>query len=310
MEKLGPSNSLLIAMSYYLSLLVSLERNAASKLALVLLLGVGPVLTARAEESRAEEGFMPVAVSAAHYRELSKDALRAAVNSKPALIEAAPASPAQPAEPTYYVFAPGEGDVRDMPYEEMCALLEPALARQGFHNAADRQGNLQRPMEQVPLVLRISYGTIPWRLPVVRTEQLAWRHGLRPKPQRNRVGGEVAFDYRYGGQDPSELVAQLGAGDRSPQLERALDRFANTDLYHLICIDAFYYGELQEKGDAAARVWTTFMSAPRKRGSTFAEMAPWLIKSGVAYFGRTTTGLRVNPDAQGHVELGEVEVIE
>ena len=263
-----------------------------------------------AAEPRVDDGYAPVTVSAAHYRNLSREQLRAKVNAQPQVLADAPARTSasqseSAAAPVYYIFAPGEGDGQAMPYEAVCALLEPALAQRGFLNAADQAGQLQRPMEEVPLVLRVSYGTIPWRLPIVRTEQLQWRHGLRPKRARAPAGAEVAYDHRYGGTVDVNRVTMA-----APRSERMLEDFASTRLHHLICVDAFFYGELQEKGAGATRVWTTFLSAPMRRGTTFAQLAPIMIRAGAGAFGETTTGLLVHRDAQAEVHIGEAEVIE
>lgn len=278
--------------------------------AAVLLIAVAVGLEAA---PRLDEGYAPVTVSSANYGALSDEELRKAVNDPVKLAldgDAVDVAPTKgPREPQYFIFAPGEGDAAEMTFEQVCALLTPALESQGFINAADKNGQLTRPLDEVALVLKVSFGTIPWRLPVVRTDDLLWRDGLRPKPKgglSRTGGGEVAFDYRYGG---TRDIREIAEGPGAERLDQVLGEFGTTRDTHLIVVDAFSYRQLQEKGMNARRLWTTMASAPYRRGERLADLAGAMVAKATPFFGETSRGLQVYPDVKTDVEIGEAEVV-
>jgi hypothetical protein len=256
-----------------------------------------------------------------------------------------PAAPSATAlaQPQLFVFLPGEIYASDVTYEDLCRLLTPALASRGYRNAADEQGLIREP-GNVQLVLRVHYGTRPWRTPTVRTEQLAWRDGLEPKPQGrglHTLGGDVLWDSRAGGNDDALSAAREnqstgsvfgkasaggrgGGGDSPSSLAGgtnpallgqtgsgplSLTEYELTRDFHLIVVDAFDYAELKSQGKNARRLWTTFVSAPKDRAQPFSAVAKMLVRNATPFFGETSRGLQVYTDARAEVIVGEAVVV-
>lgn len=312
-------------------------RRMAS-LGFLALAGIVPVAVRSAEEIK---GPAPVSVSAANYRATERGRLLESVATRNQVNPAAPAA-ASLAQSRAFVFLPGEIYATDVTYEELCRLLTPALASRGYRNAADEQGLIREP-GNVQLVLRVHYGTRPWRNPTVRTEQLTWRDGLEPRPQGrglHTLGGDVLWDSRAGGNDDALAAARenqsngsifgkaggggRGGGGDSPSslaggtnnalLGRvgsgplSLTEYELTRDFHLIVVDAFDYAELKAQGKAARRLWTTFVAAPKDRAQPFSAVAKMLIRNATPFFGETSRGLQVYTDARAEVTIGEAVV--
>jgi hypothetical protein len=289
----------------------------------------------RAQNAADLKGFAPVSVSSANYRETPREKLLQLTNQQnainPASREFAPL-----AKPKYFVFLPGEVFETDLTYEEVCARLTPALAKKNYINGADEQGLIHDPAK-VTLILRVSFGSRPWRLPTVRTEQLAWKDGLEPRTRDprsiNNLGGDTIFDRLAGGADNalaaaaenasagSKILGGGGArgGEPSPGAPAiasgsaasatavgALAEYGNTREFDLIVVDAFDYAELKAKGKAATRLWTTFVAAPSEAGKKFSASLAALLRSAGPFWGETTAGMQVYNDARAEVKIGEV----
>jgi hypothetical protein len=187
--------------------------------------------------------------------------------------------------------------------------------------------------KNVQLIMRVHYGIRQWRLPVVRTEDLYWADGLVQRARGRtlaRLGGEVLWDERAGGQDDAYAdaavnsanagdiwgggsAASASAGPAPVQGSWSADRptpFGGTQDFHLLVVDCFDYEELKDKGKGAKRIWTTFMSAPHRGKQKFSQVAEALARNGVSFFGETSAGLQVFTDARARVELGPLKVIE
>lgn len=298
---------------------------------------VTTTLVAAAPDPGRINGEAPVAVSAANYRRDGRAAVERAVNQT----TVNPDAPARHAlgQPEAFVFLPGEISLPDPAnpeptYETVCALLTPALASQGYLNAADERGIIRRP-DEVKLVLRLHYGQREWRLPVVRTDRLTWRDGLAPTPHGRSLttlGGDVVWDNRAGGNDrATSALAQndantnsfFGSGGGAASASEAsgaaplangtgdtMGLYGDTREFFIIVIDAFDYAELKTKGKAATRLWTTFVSAPTRRHQRFADVMALLIRNATPFFGETSPGLQVYTDARAEVTLGDATVVE
>ena len=307
---------------------------------LTTLLGIAVLATASVLSAAEEiKGFAPVSVSSANYRTTERaDLIRKASEKNqvnPVLAKTVPRS-----EPAYYIFLPGEVYSSDVTYEDLCKLLTPALASKGFVNASDDQGLIREP-DRVQLVLRVHYGTRPWRRPTVRTEQLTWRDGMEPRPEGrglHTLGGERLWDSRAGGNDEAISAARenqssgsaygkgggrgSGGGGDSPAGGAGVAVMNTTGLglasttgyestrdFHMIVVDAFDYAELKKEGKGTKRIWTTFVAAPKDPKQPFSDMAATLIRNATAFFGETSTGLQVYTDARAEVKIGEAVVV-
>jgi hypothetical protein len=279
------------------------------------------------------KGFAPVSISAANYRETPRDQLLKAVENAKAAVN--PGSPTlRPlAAPKHFFFMPGEIYESDVTYEQLTTLLTPALAKKGFINAADEQGIIREPAK-VSLVLRVHYGARPWRLPTVRSADLAWSDGMVPRPKGrglHNLGADQMWDHRAGGNDEtfSALAANasntqsfgFGSGPSSSAASGAestvatglgtgsvdgLTEYGSTRDFHLIVVDAFDYQELKKDGKAAKRLWTTFVSAPREPKDKFSKLAAVLVRNATPFFGETSAGLQVYSDRRAEVKIGEM----
>ncbi len=283
------------------------------------------------------KGFAPVSVSSANYRETPPDKLLQLTNQQNAINpESKPFAPL--ATPKHYIFLPGEIYENDLTYEEVCAQLTPALATKNYLNGADPQGLIRDP-GKVTLVLRVSYGERPWRLPTVRTEQLAWKDGMQPRTRDtrslNNLGGDTVFENRAGGRDDALAAAAAnqsntkgawgggsGSGGRptggdsgstpTPNFANnstamgATAEYGGTRNFNLIVIDAFDYAELKAKGTTATRLWTTFVAAPKEPGKKFSDVVATLLRAAGPYWGETTSGMQVFNDTRAEVKIGEI----
>ena len=297
---------------------------------LILLLPLGLIAAAApaAEPAKAAPPVMPVSVSSANYTETPSAELFDAVHDKPK-VNPVETGEAPRRRDQSYVFAPGDLFSRDLSYEDICRQLEPALAKRGFHPAADAQGRVADPAK-IDLVLRLTVGTRYWRDPTVRLEQLTWKQGLEPKvwSQITLNGGQTTFDRRRGGdddalskvgaiQDSQEGSGVLGAGGGNSKATYANQGNVNTVFeynstreFFILVIDAFSYAELLEKGDRAKRQWTTFIAMPRQDKELFSAVLPTLVKVGTPYFGETTRGLQMFDDARATIDIGTPTVVE
>ncbi len=282
------------------------------------------------------KGFAPVSVSAANYRESEPSELKRALSLENA-INPEPSELKPLTEPISFIFLPGEIYSAEPSYEELCTKLTTALRKKGYINAADAQGIIREP-DKVKLVLRVSYGQRPWRMPTVRTDRLTWRDGLEARAKGrglHTLGGERVWDSRAGGNDDALAAAaenqnntgsawnkgnasatgntggSSGGAAVSPTtgVANVLSGYEGTRDFHLIVVDAFDYAELKEHGKSAKRVWSTFVSAPSERGQRFQDMVSLLIRNAVPFFGETSSGLQVYTDARAEVSIGEAVVV-
>lgn len=283
--------------------------------------------TGRAQSPSDINGFAPVSVSSANYRQTPRDELSRMVRSKNAVNpETRELSPL--AQPKHFVFIKGEIFSSDVTYATLCKYLTPELAKKGYINAADEQERIAEP-EKVTLMLRVNYGVSLWRNPVVRTEHITWDEGLVGKIHDARslthLGGDVAWDSRAGGNDDalnagaqnaangSSVFGSGGGGASGTELlntnDSATGAYDSTREFNLVVIDAFDYAELKSKGKSAKTLWTTFIAAPVQRGQKFSQALPAMLRSAAPYWGETTKGMQVFNDARAEVRIGEaVEV--
>lgn len=291
-----------------------------------LLLAMALVSFTHAQSPTDIQGFAPVSVSSANYRDTPSELLLQMVNRKNALNpEARELAPL--AAPKYYVFMPGEIFPADLNYEAVCGLLTPALAKKNYLNAADPRGIIREP-GKVTLMLRVNFGISLWRLPVVRTEHLEWDEGLVGKVHDSRslthFGGDKTWDSRAGGNDDSlsasaqndtKSLTVWGGGGGSQNTNPAPPISSNTDAlteydstreFNLIVVDAFDYAELKAKGKAAKCLWTTFVAAPVQRGQKFSDALATMLRTAAPFWGETTAGLQVYNDARAQVKIGEL----
>jgi len=283
------------------------------------------------------QGQAPVSVSSANYRETSYEELQKSVDQKSAINPPNRASDAKHAN-AHYIFVKGEVFETDLDFDRICRMLEPSLKKRGYTNAADTQGRIPN-TTHVTLILRVSFGIRPWRLPTVRTDNLYWADGMEPRPRGTgltNLGGEVVFERRAGGNDDALSAAAANAGSSSfnwgggksgstassaaggnnlanqiiaSTSKEGLTGYSLTRDYSLIVIDAFDYVQLKEKGRNARRAWSTFVSAPHERGQKLSDVAGTLISVASNYWGDTTQGLQVFSDARAHVELGTPTIL-
>jgi len=298
------------------------------KLSTTLVAAIALTSLARAQAPSDIKGFAPVSVSSANYRDTPRDTLLRMVNRKNAL-NPAPREMAPLATPKYYVFLPGEIFPSDLNYETVCGLLTKALAKKNYLNAADPRGIIREP-EKVTLMLRVNFGVSLWRLPVVRTDHIAWDEGLVGRVHDSRslthFGGDKTWDSRAGGDDDS-LVASAkneantssfwgsggGGGSANAPATAPLNptsggevAYDSTREFNLIVVDAFDYAELKSKGKAAKAVWTTFVAAPVERGQKFSDALATMLRTAAPFWGETSDGLQVYNDARAEVRIGEL----
>jgi len=298
---------------------------------------------ASAQSSADIKGFAPVSVSSANYRETPRDQL-VLLNNKPNALNPDAKPLATLATPRHFIFLPGEVFEADLTYEEVCERLTPALATKGYINGADAQGLIKDPAK-VTMVLRVSFGARPWRLPTVRTEQLAWRDGMQPRTRDprslNNLGGDTVFENRAGGADGALAAAAQnesntssvwgggGGGRPAPSAGGgepggggsaviapgtaynstavgAVAEYGGTREFDLIVVDAFDYAELKAKGKAATRLWTTFVAAPSEPGKKFSASLVALLRAAGPFWGETTSGMQVYNDTRAEVKIGEI----
>lgn len=295
-------------------------------LVLTCALAAFPAIATRAQSPGDLKGFSPVSVSSANYRETPREILLQRVGAKNSLNP--PESELLPLkEPRYFVFIAGEIFPADLDYETVCGLLTPALAKKNFINAADSKGIIREP-QKVTLMLRVNYGVSLWRLPVVRTEHIAWDEGLVGKPHDSRslthLGGDIAWNARAGGNDDAldagaknESANSLfgGAGGSSSTgpaaapysyAAAAPTAYESSREFNLIVVDAFDYAELKTQGKSAKTLWTTFVAAPVERGQKFSRALDAMLRSAGPFWGETTSGMQVFNDARAEVKIGEV----
>ena len=314
-------------------------KRPISVLALALSLpGLAPWLVG-ADAATQVKGFAPVSVSAANYRTTPREELVRAVELDQAAVN--PDAPALQAlkQPQYFFFIPGEIFDADLRYEQVTEILTAALAKKGYINGADPLGIIREP-GKITLALRVNYGTLPWRLPTVRSQDITWYDGMVPRPRGmglHNLGGERTWDQRAGGND--ETFAAIAANDTAaassvygggggkggggssgsgntgaasvagPNLGSAaspVGGYGSTRDFHIIVVDAFDYQELKKEGKSARRLWTTFVSAPKEPKQKFSAVAETLARNAIPYFGETTKGLQVYSDVRAELRIGEL----
>lgn len=278
---------------------------------------LGGILNLAAAPAARTAPALPVSVSSANYVGTPRDELRRVLADKP---QANPVALAvEPlTTPQTYVFTPGELYESDVPYEEICRQLNGALAKKGYHNAADAQGRIARP-DKIDLILRISSGGRRWREPTVRADNLSWRQGLveRHVTPLSVGGAQVSWEHRSGGNDDAlagaiqaqNTGAAASIGDSS-QVGVQFGGYDSTRDFFLLVVDAFGYQDLLEKQSRAQRRWTTFVALPREDYRNFSEVLGTMLRVATPYFGETTRGLQMFTDARATVKLGELEIID
>jgi hypothetical protein len=304
-------------------------------------LSLGPAGFA-ADASANIKGFAPVSVSAANYRDTPREELVRSVEFQNAAVNPDAPTLKPLAKPQYYVFIPGEIFESDLKYDQVTEILTAALAKKGYINAADPLGIIREP-DKVTLMLRVNYGTLPWRLPTVRSKDLTWYDGMIARPRGiglHTLGGERSWDQRAGGND--DALDALAKNDANPNgggfsssasaskggggggssgggsaaatvtpglganVAGGLTEYGSTRDFHVIVVDAFDYQELKKRGKSAARLWTTFVSAPKQGKQKFSEIAETLARNAIPYFGETSNGLQVYSDVRAEVKIGEL----
>jgi hypothetical protein len=205
----------------------------------------------------------------------------------------------------YYQFLPSEPLAADLSYAEVCKLLVPALAAKNLLNTFEQA--------KVELILRVTFGERRWRDPVVREDDLTWRHGLVPKRRHTALGAAESWDDRAGGDERALYQIERDLVAIDPAAEGMADRFIGgmpTEDYYLIVVDAFEVAMLRQKGNDTPRAWSTFIAVPRRKGVKFSDVAARMITKAAPYFGETLTGKARFTDSEGQVKLGELKVIE
>ncbi len=245
-----------------------------------------------------------IIVSAANYAEASPDTLAKLFHHPVDVVDASP-PPARDRPARYYQFLASEPLAADLSYAEVCKLLVPVLAAKNLHNTFEQA--------KVELILRITFGERRWRDPVVREEDLTWRHGLVPKRRTTSLSATESWDDRAGGDERAlyQLERDLVAID--PAAEGMADRFIGgmpTQDYYLIVVDAFEVATLRQKGNDTPRIWSTFIAVPRRKGVKFSEVAAQMIAKAAPYFGETLTGKARFTDVEGRVKVGDLKVVE
>lgn len=241
-----------------------------------------------------------IIVSSANYvltpaKELSRILRRDEDITDPAPLPAVPVT----ATPQYYVFNEGESFPSDLKYPQVCRLLLPALAKKNYLNASNP--------DLIRLVLRVSWGARLWRDPIVRANDLEWRHGLTSRRKGTALGADVLWDPRAGGDEDTlrELERQLGT-DFADHLIGSKP----VEDYFLIVVDAFDYADLKARKNNATRVWTTFIAVPVRKDQKLSDVAAAMIAKAAPYFGETAPGRVRFTDREGTVQIGEATVVE
>jgi hypothetical protein len=279
---------------------------------------------------------LPVSVSSANYELTPVEELVRYANERDVVDPDQPITTAV-REHHSYIFMPGEIYVAFPSYGDLCRRLAPALAAQGFDNAADAQDRVPKD-RKIDLVLRLSYGQREWRVPAVRVRNLQFRDGLVTRPRADRIisgGAETAFDYFAGGNDEAiNAIANTGTGAlsnasgagnfaqggpgtmpdsavRAPGGEAAsLTETRNTRDYNILVVDAFDYAELKTRGRSAVRKWSTFVALPVQAGSQdFDAIIDRMISTAQPYFSQTTRGIQFYRDTRTRVILHELIIL-
>jgi hypothetical protein len=260
-------------------------------------------LAASAAATRPNE----IVVSAANYAETSPEVLARMFRNPDDLPDPQPPPAATARVPRYYQFLPGERYESDVPYLEVCRQLKPALATKGLLNTTEEA--------KVEYVLRISFGGRAWRDPLVRKDDLEWRHGLVPRRRGTSLGASAAWDDRAGGdesalrQTEQTLTEMYPGSDAEGMADRLIGGMPTED-YYLVVVDAFAVADLRAKGNRATRAWSTFIAVPRQPDRKFSELLGPMIAKAAPYFGETIMGKARFTDRQGRVEIGEARVVE
>jgi hypothetical protein len=147
------------------------------------------------------------------------------------------------------------------------------------------------------------------------------------------LGGQVAWDWRVGGDD--HFIAEsnssaagvglfgtgrggTGATSSGAVMGEArvtaggrvgLTEYNRTREFHLVVVDAYDVEELRRDKEKATRLWTTFIAAPVEPGQKFSDVVATMLRKAVPYFGETAVGLQIYPDAKADVKIGEATVV-
>lgn len=257
-----------------------------------------------------------ISISSANYAQSPKMEILRAVNKPQDEDNPQPPAPALTSAPQRYLFTRGEIATTDVTYEELCERLKPVLASRGFVEGSNAAGRVPEP-EKLKFILRVSYGEARWRNPTIRTTDLGWSHGLIPRAGTRSVGltAFTSWENRSGGDDSASGQAAAagegdGGGEGTTSTLEGTDEETSTDDFFLIVVDAFDYHDLRKNRHHSKRVWTTFISVPRRTGRKFSDVADAMLAKAAPYFGETTKGrVRFNVD-KASVDLGELRVVE
>lgn len=267
-----------------------------------LLLGLGLAHTLATAATQPNE----IVVSAANYAQTPPDVL-AKLFRDPADLPDLPPPPAGAPPVRYYQFLPGEHLAADLAYLDVCRLLVPALAAKNLHNTHEQA--------KVDLILRVTFGSRRWRDPLVRKDDLEWRHGLVPRKRGSSLAATGAWDERAGGDESAlyQLEQDLTGLNPTGGAEGLADRLIGglpTEDYHLIVVDAFEVAQLRKLGNRTPRAWTTFIAVPSRAGVKFSDIAAAMIAKAAPWFGETLPGKARFIDREGTVQAGELRVVE
>lgn len=248
-----------------------------------------------------------IIVSAANYAQTPPAVLEKLFRAPAELTDLPPPAPtAGPVQ--HYQLLPGEAFASDLPFQEVCQLLVPALAKKNLINTFD--------LSKVDLVLRVSFGGRPWRDPLVREGDLEWKHGMVPRRRNSAaLGATAAWDKRAGGDEASlyqteQFLTELNStGGAEGMADRLLGGMP-TENYFLVVVDAFEVATLRAKGNRAPRAWTTFIAVPHQGKTKFSDVAATMIAKAAPYFGETLPGKARFTDREGTVTAGELRVTE
>lgn len=279
-------------------------RRHGGRLLAALALSLGLALAARAADAPKRPN--EIVVSAANYAQTPPDVLAKLFRNPADLPDVPPPPPGSP-QVRYYQALPGEHLDADLSYVEVCKILRPALAAKNFISTPDPA--------KVDFILRITFGGRPWRDPLVRKDDLEWRHGLVPKRRGAGFGAAGAWDERAGGNDAAlyEIERDLTEMNPSGGADGMADRLIGgmtTEDYYLIVVDAFEVAKLRQMGNSTPRAWTTFIAVQRQKGVKFSDVAAAMIAKAAPYFGETLPGKARFTDREGTVKLGDLNIVE
>jgi hypothetical protein len=245
-----------------------------------------------------------IIVSGANYAQ-TPPAVLAKLFRTPADVVDAPPPPATAHPVHYYQFVPSERLPADLSFLEVCRLLRPALATKNLINTTEPK--------KADLILRITFGERPWRDPLVRENDIAWRQGLVPKQRHTSYAAGGVWDERAGGDEATLYRLEDELMETNPEAQGMTDSIidgVHTDDYCLIVVDAFEVATLRQKGNDTPRAWTTFIALPQRKNVKFSDVAAAMIAKATPYFGETLPGRFHFTDRDGNVTYRDLKVVE